>query len=156
MEGYGTDEGFDEWLSANGYDLPEAAPDLAVLRLRGSSYIDATYGARFRGHPTGGVLQERAWPRVDVDGVPDNEVPQRVINASYEAALQEAREPESLSAFGSAAHRVKRERVEGAVDVSYADGSGNLAADMAVVFTGIEGLLQPFLRPAYEPFIAVV
>lgn len=146
MAGYGSNETFAAWLTANGFTLPVGAPAPAVLRLRGSNYIDGAYGDRFLGEPTGGLLQPRAWPRMGVPGVPDNLVPDRVIEASYEAALQEAREPESLSVFGSAAQRVKRERVEGAVDVSYADDGGDLAADMTPVFTSIEGLLKPFLR----------
>lgn len=147
MAGYGSDGAFTAWLEANGYSLPDDAPAPAVLRLRGSNYIDATYGERFLGKPTGGLLQVRAWPRTGVPGVPDDTVPDRVVEASYEAALQEAREPESLSIFGSAADRVKRERVEGAVDVSYAEGSGDLALDLTPIFTTIEGLLKPFLRP---------
>ena len=153
MAGYGDDAGFTTWLAENGYSLPEGAPTAAVLRQRGSVYLDGLYGLRFVGEKTGGWEQERAWPRTGAyaggSAVPDDIVPQPIIHAAYEAALQEAREPESLSLIGSAAERVKRERVEGAVEVEYqaASSSEGLAAQMVPVMTAIEGLIAPFLRP---------
>lgn len=38
MSGYGSDQGFSDWLAAHGYVLPagEGAPTEAVLRQRGS------------------------------------------------------------------------------------------------------------------------
>lgn len=152
MAGYGTDSAFEDWLTSNGYVLPEGAPVPAVLRQRGSTYIDGTYGARFVGQPTGGYEQERQWPRsgavVAGSMIPDGVIPLPVIHASYEAALQEAREPESLSLIGSAAERVKREKVDGAVEVEYQQASAqDLAAAMTPIMTAIEGLLAPFLVP---------
>lgn len=152
MAGYGDDSAFTAWMAENGYVLPEGAPNLAVLRQRGSVYVDGTYGARFVGVPTGGYEQERAWPRSEaiVEGtvIPDDVIPLPVIHASYEAALQEARDPESLSLIGSAAERVKRERVEGAVEVEYQQaGSDEFAGSLVPVMTIVEGLLAPFLRP---------
>lgn len=43
MSGYGTDEGFTAWLTANGYTLAEGAPAKAVLRERGSAYVDGLF-----------------------------------------------------------------------------------------------------------------
>ena len=63
MAGYGDDSGLAAYLAAQGYVLPEGAATLAVLRQRGSDYLDGLYGAQFRGVPTDGVTQERAWPR---------------------------------------------------------------------------------------------
>ena len=154
MAGYGTDEGFAAWLSANGYALPVGAPSAAVLRRRGSVYIDAAYGARFVGRPTDGFAQERQWPRtgamVHGQTIPDNVVPNAVVNASYEAAYQEAVSPGSLTAVGSTAARVKREKVEGAVEVEYQStfGSKTLAEDMTPIITTIDGLLAPYLGPS--------
>src|ERR1700754_2341040 len=100
MNGYGTDEGFAAWALANGHTVP-AALTPAVARLRGSNYIDATYGQRFSGVPTGGVEQERAWPRTGASAygnpIADTAVPGAVVNASYEAALLELKSPGSLS-----------------------------------------------------------
>lgn len=151
MAGYGDDSGFTSWLQENGYMLPNGAPAPAVLRQRGSAYVDALYGTRFVGQAAAGHAQERAWPRagacVDGSPIPDDVVPHAVINASYEAALQIATDPASLSAVGSAAQRVKREKVEGAVEVEYQSASGSeTAADLTPVMTIVEGMLAPYLR----------
>ncbi|WP_011580559.1 MULTISPECIES: DnaT-like ssDNA-binding protein [Chelativorans] len=152
MAGYGDDSGFNAWLAENGYTLPDGAPSPAVLRQRGSVYVDGIYGMNFVGEKTGGWEQERAWPRTGAyaggSAIPDDVVPLPVIHASYEAALQEAREPESLSVIGSAAERVKREKVDGAVEVEYQQASSaDFAGTLIPVMTVIEGLLAPFLRP---------
>lgn len=68
MAGYGDDAGFEAWLTENGYTLPGGAPSGEVLRNRGAGYIDGVYGARFSGIPTGGLAQERAWPRAGAYG----------------------------------------------------------------------------------------
>ena len=153
MAGYGDDTAFAAWLTANGLSLPVGAPAAAVLRQRGAAYVDGLYETRFVGTRAGGFAQERSWPRTNAtlssgETVPDNVVPVAVINASFEAAFQEAAEPGSLSAFGSIAGRVKREKVEGAVEVEYQAiaSEDNLAAAMAPVLTAVEGLLAPFLK----------
>jgi hypothetical protein len=105
-------------LAANGYTLPVGAPAPAVLRQRGSAYIDATYGARFKGVPTGGPDQDRAWPRTGatVFGtmLATSVVPLTVINASYLAAWVEGQKAGSLSGGASnGTGVVKRQKVEG-------------------------------------------
>lgn len=162
MAGYGSDEGLTAWLDENGYDLPNGAPALAVLRNRGAGYVDGTYGSRFSGNPTGGFAQERAWPRTGayVYGQPigDSIIPDAVIKASYAAAWQEAIAPGSLSVVGSAASAVKREKVDGAVEVEYQTQSGSWTAEsLSPVLTVVEGLLQPFLSTASDfPAVLVV
>lgn len=160
MAGYGDDSGFTAWLAANGYVLSESAPTPAVLRQRGSTYIDGLYGPRFSGSPVGGFAQERAWPRTDATAygstIGSDVIPDAVVQASYHAAYAEATSPGSLSASGSEASRVKREKVEGAVEVEYQATVGAFsAASLTPIFTLIEGLLAPFLvQPA--PGILVV
>jgi hypothetical protein len=162
MSGYGTDEGFGLWLEANGYYLPVGAPSAAVLRARGSAYIDATYGARFSGVPTEGFAQEMAWPRTGAyafgQPIGDSIIPAAVVKASYVAAWQEATSPGSLSASGSEASRVKREKVEGAVEVEYEASSGLFSADsLRLVLTEVDGMLAPFLASVdHIPSILVV
>jgi hypothetical protein len=162
MAAYGDDTGFQAWLTANGFTLPDGAPSVAVLRNRGSAYIDGTYGSRFSGQPTGSFDQERAWPRTGATaygiGISDDVIPAAVINASYAAAWQEASAPGSLSVTGSAATAVKREKVEGAVEVEYQAANGAWTADsLAPVLTVVEGLLRPFLATAERyPAILVV
>ena len=82
--------------------------------------------------------------------------PQRVIEASYHAAYAEAVSPGSLSVSGSAASRVKRERVEGAVEVEYQAGSSEFsAATLTPIFTAVEGLLAPLLIQAVPGALVV-
>ncbi|PWJ80638.1 hypothetical protein C7441_112180 [Pseudaminobacter salicylatoxidans] len=142
MAGYGTDDGFQAYADTNGYDVPSG--NVTAARNRGSIYIDGTYGDRFMGLPTGGLDQERTWPRIGVPGIADNVVPQRVINASYEAALLELREPGSLSVVTSGSARVVREKV-GDLEVQYANPGGDALADATPIVTVIEGLLAPLL-----------
>jgi hypothetical protein len=161
MAGYGDDAGLAAWLTANGYTLPDDSPAAAVLRNRGSGYVDGTYGLRFSGVPTGGADQVRAWPRTGAtdrwgNALDANTVPVRVTEASYEAAWAEALSPGSLVASGSAAARVKRERVEGAVEVEYQASSSTSVADLTPMLTAVEGLLGPLLIAANIPHALVV
>lgn len=142
MAQYGTEAGFEAYCEARGYTMPNG--DAAASLYRGSDYVDGTFGNRFMGLPTGGLDQERAWPRTGVPGVADNVVPLRVINASYEAALIELREPGSLSVVTSGSARVVREKV-GDLEVQYANPGGNALTDVTPVVTVIEGLLAPLL-----------
>ncbi|TKT79980.1 DnaT-like ssDNA-binding protein [Aquamicrobium sp. LC103] len=154
MAGYGTDDGFTDYVTAAGYDMP--AGSIPAARQRGSAYIDGTFGARFIGMPTGGLEQEREWPRIGVPEVRDDQIPKRVVNASYEAALIELREPGSLSAVVSGTSLVKREKVEGAVEMEYAvSDRTDLTTAARPVVTVIEGLLAPLLKTP-TPGILVV
>lgn len=76
---YGSNQGFTDWLAANGYSLPAGVPSAAVLRRR----IDNPYGYRFLGTPTSGLEQEHAWPRIGAtiygSTIASNRVPTRVI-----------------------------------------------------------------------------
>jgi len=149
MAGYGDDTAFQDWLTANGYSLPDGAPPAAVLRLRGSQYIDATYGARFSGTPTEGIEQARAWPRTGATAygnpIAPDAVPGAVEKAAYHAAYAEALSPGSLSVIAIGSERVKREKVEGAVEIEYFDGGSNAVAGATPILSAVEGLLAPLL-----------
>lgn len=162
MAGYGDDTAFNTWLSDNGYVLPADAPTVAVLRQRGSTYIDATYGARFFGFPTGGVSQERQWPRTDAStmwaDIDPAVIPSAVVEASFQAAWYEANNPGGLVAGGSAASGIKREKV-GSIEVEYqaSSSSDSYAASLTPLISTVDGLLAPYLRGAYAcPAILVV
>ncbi len=164
MAGYGTDQGLTDWLAANGYSLPEGAPSAAVLRERGSAYIDATYGPRFRGQPTEGVAQERAWPRTGASvygsALASTVIPVAVVNAAYRAAHQVAIAPASLTAISSSAGVVKREKVDGAVEVEYfeakqAEGQPYdplMPSAATPSIAEIDGMLAPYLAFATTGF----
>lgn len=154
MAGYGSDTGFQDWLITNGHVLPDGALAPAILRQRGSQYIDGFYGSCFAGVPTGGFEQERAWPRIGAEAsgqtIPSGVVPVAIEHASYHAAYHEALSPGSLSVAASASGAVKREKVD-VLEVEYAVGSGDAVADAIVRLSAVEGLLAPYFvaaRPA--------
>lgn len=147
---YGSDSGFTAWLALNGLTLPAGAPDAAILRQRGSQYVDNTYGPRFWGVPTGGFAQERAWPRTGAKAygqdIPDDVTPVAVEHASYAAAHQEAIKLGSLSVSATATGAVKRKKI-GPIEKEFFEGSGNVVADGTLKLSAVEGLLAPCLKP---------
>lgn len=162
MAGYGSDAEFQAYAEARDkYDPALAQGTLAGARQRGSDYLDAMYEDRFPGNPTGGADQERAWPRTGAtdrygNAIGPGVVPQRIVNASYEAALIEIVSPGALSAVVSGTSLVKRERVEGAVEVEYAVSENTvLATAIRPVASAIEGMLTPLLV-AWVPGVLVV
>jgi hypothetical protein len=159
MAGYGEDATFQTWLTENGYTLPSGAPSPAVLRNRGSQYIDAVYGSRFVGSVVDPV-QERQWPREGavVNGklIPSDVVPAAVINASYYAAYQEAVKPGSLSVVGTSSGAVKRVKV-GQIEKEYqtAKDSDGTAASITPLISIVDGMLAPYLRDASVSAIGI-
>ncbi|MCY0150889.1 hypothetical protein OEG84_25115 [Hoeflea sp. G2-23] len=146
MAGYGDDTTFAAWLTANGYSLPAGGLDPAVLRQRGSVYLDGLYGDRFPGVPTGGLEQDRAWPRTgaeDVYGnaIAANAIPTRVVHASYEAAYLDAVKPGILSTTYTPAQQKVLTEVKGIKWTVVGESKGAQSAVM--VSTKIEGLLAP-------------
>jgi hypothetical protein len=155
MAGYGDDTAFAAFLAANGYTLPAGAPTSAVLRQRGSDYLDGLYNApvdpklpRFIGSPADPFAQERAWPRTGAQAygvsIATSTIPTAIITASYFAAWHEASNLGSLNAAGSVSAMVRRAKVD-VIETEYFAGSGNVVADQTVRIAGVEGLVAPFL-----------
>lgn len=152
MAGYGDDAGFDEYLAGRGLTLPAGAPSKEVLRQRGSDYLDATYGPRLHcSAPTGGLDQERAWPRTGATAngteIATDNIPAAWVRASYRAAWIEASGSASLESTQAPNGRVKRERVEGAVEVEYFEGGSVRAGSetLATIDAEVDGLVRPYL-----------
>jgi hypothetical protein len=159
MAGYGDDDGLTAWLGANGYSLPVGAPSAAVLRQRGSTYIDGAYGDRFSGSPTGGASQEREWPRTGAsdrygNALAPDAVPVRVVEASYYAAYLEAKKPGLLSLTYTPGTQKVLTEVKGIKWTVVGDASSD--GSMVPVSTAIEGILAPLLSPADLPAVLVV
>lgn len=150
---YGTDEGFDAWLEGQGLELPAGAPAVSVLRQIGSSYVDAAYESRLQcSRRTGGFNQELAWPRIghaiNGEAVPDDLIPMQWVNASYRAAYLEAIQPGWATGSADPNRVVKRERVEGAVDIEYFGGKEAGDSGTALGMTAdalIGGMVGPWL-----------
>lgn len=155
MAGYGSDTGFQDWLAENGHALPEGALAPAILRQRGSQYIDGLYGSRFSGQPAEGFAQERAWPRsgayVHGQSIPTDVIPVAVEQAAYAAAFQEALKPGSLSVSAMSAGALKRKKID-VLEKEYFEGSGDAVADNTLRLSAVEGLLAPYFS---APQIAV-
>lgn len=149
MAGYGTDAGFQAWLTENGYTVP-GSPEPAILRLRASNYIDGLYEARFLGDRTDPLSQERAWPRtgavVQKVAIPSDIIPPAIEKAAYAAALFEGQNPGKLSISATKGGAVKRKKVD-VIEKEFFEGSGDAVADATVRLSSVEGLLAPFLRP---------
>lgn len=148
MAGYGTDQGYTDWLAENGYAAPSGVLTVAQLRQRGSDYVDGLYEARFPGYRTGGIDQERAWPRtgarIQCQAVDPAAIPLAVVKASYVAALYEDGNPGGLAVAVTAAGVVKREKID-VIETEYFAGSGNVAADAMIRLSAVDGLLASLL-----------
>ena len=151
MAGYGSDSAFATYLTDNGLTLPVGAPTAAVLRQRGSDYIDRAYGARFSGVPTLGYAQERAWGRTGATAywadIPEGVIPDAVVWASYAAAYAEAvlgaaTPAGSLSVTVIPGEAVKRAKA-GPAEVEFFGGADALSGAIPVL-SAVDGLLSPF------------
>lgn len=147
MASYGTNAGLTAYATSTGRTVT-GDPD--VLRLVASNYLDGLYWDRYIGQPVDAYGD--AWPRTGITGV--TTVPERVENATYEAALlydadSGALTSGSVSNNGSGA--VASEKVD-VVSVSYhASMNDDSLADDTVIdntprYSSIEALLRPFLR----------
>lgn len=150
MAPYGTDDGFAAWLTEQGYELPGAAPALAVLRARGSAYVDS-YERYWTGQRTGGVAQDQAWPRTGATigctvAIPDDVIPPVVVTSAYRAAWIEAQTPGILSGSTiTAGTRVKRQKVDVIEREFFDDGKAEIGGGPSFIDSMIDGLLGQFI-----------
>lgn len=156
---YGDDAGFSAWLSQYGYSLPSGAPSAAVLRARGSNYIDAAYEALWTGQRTDGVTQENGWPRTGAKlnctvAIASDAIPATVVQASYRAAYLDAVTPGALSASFSSGQRVKRQKVDVIEREFYDDGGATAGSGQGgFVDAEIDGMMRPFICNRAEKFM---
>lgn len=153
MAFYGTEQGFTDWLAAQGLTLPPEAPAPAVLMQIGSSYVDAAYGYRLTcSRKTGGWDQELAWPRaghyVNGQPLPSDLIPQAWINASYRAGYLNAVTPGWSTDQVTPGRITRRERVdviEREFMTAEQAGGGAATAPGFPSDAIINGLVLPFL-----------
>lgn len=152
MSHYGTKEDFAVYVEARGKELPVTADDAALeaALLVASEWLDGTYNNLFTGHKTDGFTQAREWPRSSAytNTYPQynfatNEIPDRVINATYEAAYREINTPGSLLVDYKPS-KYKSVSISGALSVDYANI--NQASDIQIQISAIEQLLAPLFN----------
>lgn len=148
---YGTNQGLEDWLTAQGLTLPVGA-DPTVLRNIGSAYVDSAYGYKLTcSQKAGGFAQELEWPRVNhvVNGevVPDDLIPAAWINASYRAAYLQSQTPGWATTGVDASRQTKRERVDTIERefFSSSEAPGSSAAPGFPSDSIINGMVLPWL-----------
>jgi len=147
---YGTNTGLTAYATATGRTL---TGDADVARTVASAYLDGLYWDRYIGQPVD--TYGDAWPRTGITGVTD--VPERVADATYEAALLYDADPSALTS-GSVSNNgsgvIASEKVD-VLSVSYhAPMNDRSMADDSVIdntprYDTIEALLRPFLRQGW-------
>ncbi len=149
---YGTNEGFQEWLSAQGLSLPDDAPSPDVLRQLGSAYVDSAYGYKLTcSRRTGGWEQELEFPRTGhyVNGqlLPSTLIPTAWVHASYRAAYLNAVTPGWSTNAVDGSRLTKTEKVDVISREFFAPGDAN-SSDVAPGMPSdsiINGMVLPFL-----------
>ncbi|ABX36724.1 conserved hypothetical protein [Delftia acidovorans SPH-1] len=151
MAAYGTDEGLQAWLTAQGLTLPVGAVP-ATLREIGSAYVDSVYSHALQcSRKTNGWNQELEWPRaghrIKGQEVPDTLIPLAWVNASYRAAWLEANNPGWATGSNDPNRVTKREKVDSIERefFSAADAGGSASAPGAVADALINGMIAPWL-----------
>ena len=116
------------------------------MRNRGASYLDAAYGSRLTcSYPTGGVDQERAFPRTGLPFVPSDAIPRAWVQASYRAAYLIAVNPTALSATINPNARVTKQKVD-VIERTFADNGAVIAGEaIGVLDAEIDGMVSPYL-----------
>lgn len=153
MAAYGDDAGFTAWLAEQGYTLPDTAPAPAVLRARGSAYVDS-YEPQWTGQRTGGVMQELAWPRTGasancVQSIPSDLIPPAVVNAAYRAGWLEASTPGVLvGATAAPGQRIQMQQVDVIKRQFFDDGKATVGDGPSFIDSMIDGWLSTFICDA--------
>jgi hypothetical protein len=157
MSHYGSADEFVEYFDSRGVELPSSAIDPGSIEsalLVASEWLDNVYGPSFSGYKTGGFLQIREWPRQNAyvkDSTPTylfgiNEIPERVIHATYEAALRQLNEP-GILVKDYTPNKYKSVSIDGALSVDYANF--NQASEIQIQIARIDQLLSPLFNPYY-------
>lgn len=169
---YGSVAGADAYHLARGNSAwtgDDAAKQAALVRA--SAYIDGRYRKRlpsgvwqslFAGSKTAGRAQTLEWPRTDAtdysgEAIAPDEIPVEVERSTYEAAVRELANPDSLSPDYVASQTIKREKV-GPLETEYAITDAFTGAEASrPVISAIDELIAPVLVARYlMPAVCVV
>ncbi len=146
------------YAESMGYAWPTSPVEDEQLTamIRGASALDRIYGPRLCGTKVGGRAQSLAFPRVGLEDVneeaiPEDEVPVEWKRAFYELSWREYNEPGSLSPDYVQTQRVVSETL-GPLSVTYSSTDTGYK-DAQPVLTFVDGILAPLLGgTAYSLF----
>lgn len=152
---YGNVEGFKEYFTLRGkgenlYGWDDDKIQSALLVA--SEWLDSQFETLWIGYKTGGFTQERSWPRTAASTCffpyhlyKNDDIPEQVVKATYEAAYRECNEPDCLDTDFKPS-RYKNVSVSGAVSVEYNDLVFS-AADSQLEIPVIQKLMEPLIDP---------
>lgn len=131
-----------------GSDGPSTAAAIAAAEAaarRATAWLDGEYGPRFIGVPAS-PQQALEWPRSDAwyrgEELPDDTIPQKIVDAMCEAAIRELANPGSMSPDLKRGGKIKAVGA-GSARVEFMDG-----APATTVFQAIDGKLNGLVKPA--------
>lgn len=143
-ESYATVAAYKAYCDGRGITYGNDTTIEVALR-KGFDYIGSEYGARWAGYKATDA-QAGDWPRYEVPrpdspyddaDIASDVVPVQVVRANILLAVRAAAGEDLMPDQGQA---IKRERVEGAVDVTYQDGT-----KATKTFPAVDGVLAPLL-----------
>lgn len=153
MPGYGNIDDFKSYNEERGREIPESWDDdfITKVLLVASEWLDNKYDNSWIGFATNGYLQERKWPRTTaytntypVYIFANDEIPDAVVNAVYEAAFREATTSGSLQKDFTP-NKYNKVSVDGAISVEY-NTSITQSADVEVQIPIIDSLMYPLMN----------
>lgn len=142
---YMTNKGREDWLA-----LSDEQKKISIIK--GTEYVDNLY--RWRGQRLG-IAQNLSWPRVDrrhqdwlldLDGFPLKGVPRRLKDAVCEAAFYGYQANVELFTTYNETGNVKKQRVEGAVEVEFFSAKDS-TADYISKYASLDALLRGLYLP---------
>lgn len=144
---YGNVDDFKEHFITRGKDIPQDWTDdmIESALLVSSEWLDGQYESLWIGYKVD-FKQERSWPRqsAQVQTYPyyvykNDEIPEQVVKAVYEACFRELTKPGSLQ-VDFTPNKYKSVSVDGAISVEY--NSLSYASDVQTEIPVIEDLMS--------------
>lgn len=127
------------FAAGRGYTVPTDDGECGQLLMQAMDFLE---GKSWRGQRSD-VVQPLSWPRAGVrfDGVdlPDDAIPQRLVDAQCRLAIESQEIDLTPSVAGGGA--VTMERVEGAVTVQYEAGTNKAAPSFPWFYSLLRGLV---------------
>lgn len=127
------------FAAGRGYAVPADDDECSQMLMQAMDYLE---GKTWRGQRSS-ASQPLSWPRSGLrfDGVdlPDDAIPQRVVDAQCRLAIESQEIDLTPSVAGGGA--VTMERVEGAVTVQYEPGTNKAAPSFPWLYLSLRGLV---------------